>query len=414
MFIKNNRFNVSIITSLVLIISLILSYGKVFAYTQNDFSCAVQGGISGTCFYNPNDCSSSTTSNISLIGNDNEQKIYNYFISKGLSPVQAAGIDGNFGQESHWNPYDSGGYLAQWSTSRQAGLAQLASQENLPITNLGVQLDFVWQELNSDYKSVLTNLEATANIGSAVNVFMGPDNLNGLPVPVTDPSQRSGGYEDPGIPEGQNRLSYAESALALYGNGASPGSSPITTGSACGTTASTASVGNCSSITGDPKILCEAEQYNGIYYEYGGGHSGYSSFIANCPDPSNPPNNQPNGGPVNGDPSGLSGNLSPCGLDCSGLVSIAVDEAFNQTYMWTVDHYAMQGSGSQYWKQIPVYQATTGDIVTLDEHVEIVDHISGSSIYTFGAHYTGTKIGEVSSPVTSWGDAYKWIGPGSS
>ncbi|MGH7234054.1 MAG: hypothetical protein ACREF7_01240, partial [Candidatus Saccharimonadales bacterium] len=62
-------------------------------------------------------------------------------------------------------------------------------------------------------------------------------------------------------------------------------------------------------------------------------------------------------------------------------------------------------------------QAQAGDIVTLADgegHVEIVDHISGSTIYTFGSHETGTKTSEVNTSLSYWtGGAYQWVGPGS-
>lgn len=358
----------------------------------------------GTC---GTSVSGTTTATTTLTGSDNEAKIYNYFIERGLSPVDAAAIDGNFGQESGWNPDDIGGYLAQWGGSRLTALAALAQKEGKPITDLGAQLDFVWQELNSDYSNVLANLKKATTLEDAVNQFMGPNNLSGQPISVSDPSQRSGGYEDPGIPAGANRLQFAQQALQKYG-----GITSTSGGAGASCTASTGSL-DCTSATGDAKILCEAKKYAGIYYEYAGGHQGLKAFLAGCPDPSNPPNNQPNGGPVNGDPAGLSGNPSPCATDCSGLVSIALDEAFNQDYMWIVSGAAMQGAGATNWKKISINQTQAGDIVTMDEHVEIVDHVSGSNIVTFGSHETGTKTGDVTQPMSAWVAAYHWTGAGS-
>lgn len=345
---------------------------------------------------------------VALRGSSNQEKIYNYFVDQGLTPVQAAAIDGNFGQESGYSPNDSGGYLAQWSSTRLVGLTDLANKEHLPVTNLGVQLDYVWQELNNSYQSVLQNLKKATAIEDAVNQFMGPNNLAGQPVAVDDPSQRSGGYEDPGIPAGSNRVKYANDALNKYGHGVAGGSGF----SACPQSGSP----DCTSATGDTKILCEAKQFEGIYYEWSGGHQGVSAFKAGCPDPSHPPNNQPHGGPVNGDPSGASGNPSPCATDCSGLVSIATSEAFNQNYSWSVSESdgSMQGTGASNWKSVPVAKAQPGDIVTLPGHVEIVDHVSGGTVYTFGSHETGTKTGPATTPSSYWTDgAWHWTGPGS-
>lgn len=169
---------------------------------------------------------------------------------------------------------------------------------------------------------------------------------------------------------------------------------------------------DCQTATGNTKILCEAEQYKGIYYEYGGGHQGYKPFISGCPDPSNPPDNEPSGGPVNGDPAGLSGNPSPCATDCSGLIYIALDEAFNLDLMGTVSGSGVMSVGD--WKSIPISQAQPGDIVTLPGHVEIVDQVNGSSITTFGSHETGTQTGTVTSSTSYWTDgAWQWVGSGS-
>jgi hypothetical protein len=400
----------ALLFKLLTFISLIvlLAVPQAAAITQNDLDCANAGGNEGTCFYDPAaaGCSTPTSTPTTLTGGDNEEKIFNFFVGKGLNAMQAAAIDGNFGQESTYNPDDPGGYLAQWSSTRLVGLTALASSEGKPETDLGVQLDYVWQELNASYPTVLQHLKAATTIEDAVNQFMGPNNkATGQPVAVTDPAQRSGGYEDPGTPQGQNRVNYANDALTHYGGAV--GGSPTT---GC---PSVSGSPDCNAATGDTKILCEAEKYKGIYYEWDGGHQGISAFTAGCPDPSNPPNNQPHGGPVNGDPAGVSGNPSPCATDCSGLVSIAVSEAFGQNYTWSVAG-SMQGAGANFWQSIPISNAKAGDIVTTPEHVEIVDHVSGGTVYTFGSHQTGTQTGPVTTQTSDWpSGAWHWTGPGS-
>jgi hypothetical protein len=223
--------------------------------------------------------------------------------------------------------------------------------------------------------------------------------------------------------EDTSHVPYKE--LQYSGGTANPGSVPttgtggVTTSSGCssGGSGTTVSSADCTSAVGDAKIICAAQPYSGIWYEWGGGHQGYAAYKAGCPNPANPPDNQPTGGSgiAAGDPGGNSGNPSPCAVDCSALVSMAVDDAFNQAYSWSVEDYAMQGSGAQYWKSIPLSSVQPGDIVTLDEHVEIVDHYDSSSgiIYTFGAHQSLTQVSEVSAPLSSWNDAYQWTGPGS-
>ena len=112
------------------------------------------------------------------------------------------------------------------------------------------------------------------------------------------------------------------------------------------------------------------------------------------------------------------GSPGPCSTDCSGLVSIAVDQAFNQTYLWVV-HGTMSDQssdkGAQYWKSIPMSQVQPGDIVTTPDHVAIVTGYDASNggVSVFQAPYTGHKIGPASDIVGYFTQAFHWTGPGS-
>ncbi len=145
-----------------------------------------------------------------LVGNDNKQKIFNYFVSKGLTPAQSAGIDGNFGQESGWDPSSPGGYLAQWGGGRLTALEAFAQKENKPVTDLGVQLDYVWLELTGgpgageDDSSVLAHIKNANTAADAATIF-------------------SNEFERPGDPQLQNRIDYANSILQDYGSSAAGG-----------------------------------------------------------------------------------------------------------------------------------------------------------------------------------------------
>jgi hypothetical protein len=173
---------------------------------------------------------------------------------------------------------------------------------------------------------------------------------------------------------------------------------------------STSSPTDCTAVTGNATILCKAEQYNGIYYRSGGGHQGYAAFVAGCPDPANPPDNQPTG---EAGSDGESGNPSPCATDCSGLVSMAVDEAFNQNFNWVVSDI----ESSPDWTAIPMQSIQPGDVVTQNAtHVEIVDTYNSTSgaLVTFGSHFTTSATSIITSTLGSWTGAYRYIGPGSS
>jgi len=130
-------------------------------------------------YYDPNACPIGGVAGINsttIEGNDNLEKILRYFTGKGLSLAAAAGIAGNPKQESGFNPaiiqggaiapdnyipVNSVGFgLAQWTfTSRQQPLVDLSRSRNIKITDLGLQLDYIWQELTTGYKeSTLTRL----------------------------------------------------------------------------------------------------------------------------------------------------------------------------------------------------------------------------------------------------------------
>lgn len=101
---------------------------------------------------------------------------YQYFIGKGLSPEAAAGIVGNLRAESGVNPESNqvggpGRGIAQWSEGgRWETLKAWAGGKNPE--DLDTQLGFLWHELNTGYKHVLTELKSTNNVRHATAVFM--------------------------------------------------------------------------------------------------------------------------------------------------------------------------------------------------------------------------------------------------
>jgi hypothetical protein len=172
------------------------------------------------------ECASTTPSG-PLTGSDNAEKAFNYFTGKGLTPAQAAGIVGNFQQESGVNPNEPGGYLGQWGGGRLTALINYATKQGKPVTDLGVQLDYVWLELNGDYSGVLAHVRATTNYTDATVQFMGP-----TPDPQPgEPNEVSGGYENPGDPQTANRIKDAMGFFSLYGGAAAVAAAPAAGGS---------------------------------------------------------------------------------------------------------------------------------------------------------------------------------------
>ena len=132
----------------------------------------------------------------------NEQIIWQYLKSQGLSDAGAAGLMGNLYAESALNPQnlqnafekklgytdssytqavdsgtysnfvrDSAGYgLAQWTFwSRKQNLLDFAKKQKKSIGDLTMQLDFLFSELNAGYKNLLQILKTTSSIQEASN-----------------------------------------------------------------------------------------------------------------------------------------------------------------------------------------------------------------------------------------------------
>ena len=111
----------------------------------------------------------------------NAAAAWNYFVGDTkLTPSQAAGLLGNLWLESGLNPTATQGGrcgpcgygIAQWSINgtRYQALQKLATAEHAQLSDLGVQLDFVWQELNSTYRGAGTALAGCATGNSAKDI----------------------------------------------------------------------------------------------------------------------------------------------------------------------------------------------------------------------------------------------------
>lgn len=108
---------------------------------------------------------------------DNGKKAFQFLKDKGLSDVHSAAIVGNLMRESSskvnplaWNPNDNGspsGGIAQWHGVR---LQKLMQQKNWK--SLDAQLNYLWDELNSNYKKVLDKLKQTSNLEDASYVIL--------------------------------------------------------------------------------------------------------------------------------------------------------------------------------------------------------------------------------------------------
>lgn len=137
---------------------------------------------------------------MALTGKNNEEKIWNYLVGKGLSDAGAAGLMGNLYAESALNPKnlqnsyekklgytddsytaavddgtysnfvrDSAGYgLAQWTFwSRKENMLEFARAAGKSIGDLEMQLDFLCKELSGSYASVFATLKTATTVKEA-------------------------------------------------------------------------------------------------------------------------------------------------------------------------------------------------------------------------------------------------------
>ena len=137
-------------------------------------------------FYNPNDalCSPAVqggSANPDIQASENMEYILRYLTDRGLSLAAASGLVGNMQVESSLNPAiiqggatASEGYrmvsgtgfgLVQWTfPERQLPLQKLADDTSRSITDIGLQMDYVWAELNGSWKSTLQTLTSTPSL----------------------------------------------------------------------------------------------------------------------------------------------------------------------------------------------------------------------------------------------------------
>lgn len=191
-----------IIAKAWLIAAIVLIPAQTFGISPADRKAI----YNDTVFYEPGG-GCTIESSTSLLGSDNPEKAYRYFVQKGLTDQQSAGIIGNLMQESHVNPKSvqrggPGRGIAQWSVDgRWRVLENFAAREKKDPLDLALQLDFIWHEMNNiaPWKETLPALKASTSIEQATTAF-------------------EENYEKAGKPNMQRRIKYANEAFQLYAN----------------------------------------------------------------------------------------------------------------------------------------------------------------------------------------------------
>jgi LysM repeat protein len=97
----------------------------------------------------------------------NAQQTIAFFMSKGLTRAQAAGIAGNMLYESGFNPsaVGDGGTsfgVAQWHNGRGSAMKQWTVAQGYSSTSFKGQLEYLWHELNHSESNALSKLRASS------------------------------------------------------------------------------------------------------------------------------------------------------------------------------------------------------------------------------------------------------------
>ncbi|WP_207892923.1 phage tail tip lysozyme, partial [Micromonospora sp. MW-13] len=113
---------------------------------------------------------------------DNSRAAWDFFVAKGLTAEQAAGVLGNLAQESNINPQaqEPGGPgrgIAQWSTGGRwdttpsANAMWYAASTGQSVWSLQAQLGFIWWELTNIPAYGLAELRSATTIADATVAF---------------------------------------------------------------------------------------------------------------------------------------------------------------------------------------------------------------------------------------------------
>ncbi len=283
-------------------------------------------------------CDNSTTTETQLDSKsmtENAKNIYAHWKEKyGATPQAAVGILGVLQLESRLDPNSvnssSGATgLAQWLGNRKEALEALAKKENKPVTNLGVQLDYLDQELSSSSYASNKKIFKYTDVHKATKAWL--MNFEGM---SKNPEQW---YLS-------QRYAYADHWYSVFGS-----SDPVSS-----TTLDNASSGSISELgcSSDPSysgndIVKTAESMKGWFY-----------YVQSHPSPD-----------LGSD---LSKPNKSGGTDCSGFVWLTLNKAGYKVPAnmgWYTASMASDATGSHQWlKQISESDAKAGDVVIVNEN----------------------------------------------
>jgi hypothetical protein len=385
---------------------IIICAQQAMAFTPYQFQCAEEGDLGGTCFYDPSAACSTTSFGPGTLPSYIEQPYNSIFTAAAAAyNINPAALVAIFYNEQYGvGPAESA------FQSHTMPTPPPPYGDGVPWASSGVAYGpfqfetgtWATEGVSANGQGGTPNIEDLADSAFSAAHYLSDGDLG---IKVTASSTGSQFAAAASTYNGGSSA-YGASAETIYeqvlsDEGVTTPTTPTTPESGCGTVST-----SCAVSTGNAVILCEAEQYKGIYYVLGGGHD-YASFETECP-----------ASVLATAASGSTADVpGPCATDCSGLVTVAVDSAFGQNFSWDV---AGIENDKANWQKLPnITSVQPGDVVTegSDTHVEIVESYNSSTntLTTFGSHAPGQTTGPDTSVPSYWtGGAYKYIGPTSS
>jgi hypothetical protein len=167
-----------LITTIISIAFVTIPYQTAMAVSDKNFYSA-----NDVQFYDSNavSCDNAlSTGSLSLEKSDQLQQIFQLLINGGMNSVQASAVMGNMYRESSFNSGEEEagnkiGYgLVQWSFGRRINLEKFAQAKGVPVSDMPTQIEFLFTEYNSTYKSELsgTAFETGNDIAAATEAWM--------------------------------------------------------------------------------------------------------------------------------------------------------------------------------------------------------------------------------------------------
>jgi len=390
---------VSIISTAVMLFTSMVAYAQLTPQQRSDYAALGIDYIDGQCTVGTNDVSVTGSINGSPTASSLHSKFGQHvidaffaFLKAGFSPAQSAGIVGNLMVESYTDiePTASDGTaygIAQWQGSRLQPMIDWVTANYHDKTSFPGQLAYIVYDLQNDHSSVGNGLKGTGSSAQAAQYW----NLH-YEISADTSTDRT---------DNARNVFDAATEAPPAGEGwiAAAGGTVTTSSSQC--SSSSNEPANCVGVAGNAQIYCDAIQYDPVSYleAVSAGHQGGAAWHATCP------------------------TIGPsCYLDCSGLVNIAVWDVFKVDLKENTNS---ERADTTHWKRISFDALQTGDLIQPNPgHVEIVNYVSGDTVYTFAAHtdsvpqaqqvgpttysLSGLKAAETPSDPTNGSAALRW------